>query len=175
MTEYKKYDELKGKILAFGDVVYFQELKYEVGYRYLNDKNNYSNSLIFERLGLNKTEFCSKAYGYESDFYVHDLSSRSFPECKSYDYPALTRVVLNLFALIEGKKIKGSKIKIKPINRHLVVITSCQNFVAITNSYEEAEKLAKEKTDNLTIYKLIEVAQVQNTRQVKRIKPNKKR
>lgn len=58
-------------------------------------------------------------------------------------------------------------------DKHVIVQDSCGNFVAFNNSYKEAEDLAKSNKEDLTIYKMTEVAKIFNQRTVKKI--NKKK
>lgn len=107
---YSSYSELQGNLLQEGDEVIFRletggVLNYSVqnngnGFvlflRYEEDK--YNNKLIFEKLNLERFEFCEQQYGYE----VNLLND--FPEAKPNDFAALTRVTLALFDLIEASQ-----------------------------------------------------------------------
>ena len=68
-----------------------------------------------------------------------------------------------------------SKVKIQPIEKHLILQDSCGNFIAIKNSEKEAIEYAKGyNKEDLTIYKLIEVAKISTERKVSRVKSKKK-
>ena len=93
MTQYNSYYELKTNILEMNDLVIFKiknkTLKYTVRNSYLKGPD--FNDEIFIVLGIkNKRAFCSSAYSYED-------SDGVFPQCRNGDYPALTRVALELF------------------------------------------------------------------------------
>ena len=64
---------------------------------------------------------------------------------------------------------KGKPIKVKPLDKHLVLIDSCQNFVGVKYSYKEAAELAKQQSEDCTVYKITEVANVKTIRSVKKI------
>lgn len=98
MAEYRKYSELVGATLEYGDTVFLESHKYKVQQKFLS---NYCgpNYQIFQDLYIdNATEFCSKAYGY------HAKEGCSWPECLLDDYSALTRCVLAIYKIIEGKE-----------------------------------------------------------------------
>jgi hypothetical protein len=48
------------------------------------------NNIIFTKLNLNAKDFCTKHYGYQP-------YDGFWPECKGYDFEALTRVVNALY------------------------------------------------------------------------------
>jgi hypothetical protein len=89
---YKKFNELKGKCLQKGDIVFLLDLDYEVKTNHLS--YNWENDKIFVRLGLDKSNFCSKHYGCI-------ITDGVWPNFKPHDYEAATRCVLALFKLIE--------------------------------------------------------------------------
>lgn len=112
MATYSNSAELLGKTLTHGDTVVLKDLKYKVNYcfLYLESLSN-NNNKIFDELNLDKKEFCAKHYGYES-------GTGNWPLCKDYDYPALTRVVMALFEIIEKDQLKhtfkvGDIVKVK--------------------------------------------------------------
>lgn len=100
MATYKCYDDLKHESLEEYDKVYFyfngKELNYEVRSRFLSSRDG-DNSKIFDLLKINKQEFTSKAMGYQCD-------DGQWPEYKPHDYLAATKVVLELYKLIENIK-----------------------------------------------------------------------
>lgn len=94
---FKTYKELKGKTLKKGDKVHLKDIVYTTENSFLTC-NDFINSAIFNILKLNKITFCEKYYGYEDDGYG------DWPQCEQDDFKALTRVVIALFKLIEGKQ-----------------------------------------------------------------------
>ena len=67
--------------------------------------------------------------------------------------------------LVEGKR--GRKTKQVPIVKHIVIEGSFQNVHGgIVSKYQEAEDAAKRASCEITIYKLVEVAQVKSERKV---------
>ena len=98
MSTYTNAAELAGKELKFEDVVTFtihsKIYKYEVLYSFLH-LHAPRNSTVFGVLDLDADSFASAAYGYA-------VETRSWwPRAKDYDYAALTRLVLALYAEIE--------------------------------------------------------------------------
>jgi len=72
------------------------------------------------------------------------------------------------FELAEPKKVQ------KPIEPHCVLIDDCKNWVGYKDNYKEAVELAKSQNEDVTIYKLVEVAKVSSVRKVKKVKSIKK-
>ena len=96
MEEYKCLADLQGKILEHGDTVILKGVIYIVQSRYLRELCS-NNEKIFEVLSISsKEEFATNAYGYE-------CHGGAWPECKRGDYEALTRCVIELYKIIEGK------------------------------------------------------------------------
>lgn len=61
----------------------------------------------------------------------------------------------------------GKKLKIIPVEHHLVVEDSCKNIHGgINDNYKEAEDAAKAGFGDMTIYKLVEVAKVKSERKI---------
>lgn len=111
MATYKCLADLQGKTLEYNDIVYLKGIKYTVRTRYLQEEQNCDNEKIFNVLSISsKKSFASNAYGYE-------CSGGAWPECKRNDYEALTRLVIELYKIIEsqtaiiGFKINGSYLK----------------------------------------------------------------
>lgn len=99
---YRSYNELEGNTLKYYDTLYFGSLEYKVFSANLGGIN-IPNNKIFDHLGINdKTEFCTKAYGYIAD------GTKYFPECKEKDFNALTRVALALYKEFEAKVNKST-------------------------------------------------------------------
>jgi len=99
--------EEKG-ILELNDIVvfYFKEdiIEYIVKEDYLNCKF-YKNDEIFEILKINKNKIAKKTYNYKTD-----IENKGFwPESKINDYLALTRLVKELYRIIEERKPKYTK------------------------------------------------------------------
>lgn len=107
MATYKCLADLQGKTLEYDDVVYLKDIEYQVQSRFLSERIG-DNDKIFRILSIPfKEEFATKAYGYA-------CSGGNWPECKRSDYEALTRLVIELYKIIEssiGFKIKGSYLK----------------------------------------------------------------
>jgi hypothetical protein len=68
------------------------------------------------------------------------------------------------------KDKRGKLPKPVPIDKHVVIQDSCGNFIGFRNSYKEAEDLAKSYSNDITIYKMVEVAKVTSERRVKKVK-----
>lgn len=96
MATYKCLADLQGKVLKYRDIVILKNIKYIVNTKFLSEEYDY-NERIFEDLSIpNKERFATTAYGYESD-------GGAWPECRPRDYEALTRCVIELYKIIEGK------------------------------------------------------------------------
>lgn len=81
--------------VALGDQIHFTDsIKYQVETRFLKGLTGAQNSTIFTYLGVDKYEFCKEAYGYTP-------YDGGFPESKTDDYEALTRVIKAIFAKLE--------------------------------------------------------------------------
>lgn len=114
------YSILKEYILKHGDEIVFLEEKPELAYvvreSWLGRFNSGLEIEIFNilkdkfLLEENHIDFCKKAYGYEP----HVSSKNSWPDCKTNDYLALTRVVYAIFKLLESD-IKISTIELTEI------------------------------------------------------------
>ncbi len=92
-------------ILQLSDIVEFtvnkEIIKYYVWLRFLNTKGN--NNKIFEILEIDdKYELAEKAYRYKA-------TEHQWPESKDNDFPALTRLVKELYLIIEEKEIVFTK------------------------------------------------------------------
>lgn len=97
MATYKCLADIQGKILEFADIVILNGIEYIVQATYLHERDEGKNSKIFKVLSIpSKEEFTTNAYGY-------DCRGGDWPECKLYDYKALTRCVIELYKIIEGK------------------------------------------------------------------------
>lgn len=104
MVEYKCLADLQGKTLIRGDiVVFFENLRYSVKSSFLSNIRGH-NDEIFEKLKLNPIKIAEKEYGYTPN-------DGTWPECKMNDYEALTRLVIELYKIIESPIIIGFKIK----------------------------------------------------------------
>ena len=95
----------KRKCLEFDDTVVFttneEKISYKVGDNYLRkDPIKLSNNEeIFIILKLKKYKIATKAYGYKV------ISADSdWPTSEHDDYPALTRLVRELYTIIEKKR-----------------------------------------------------------------------
>lgn len=96
MATYRCLADLQGKTLEYGDTVILKGIKYDVTTSFL--RNSFGdNDEIFKILSIpSKEEFVAKAYGYA-------CKTGIWPECKLYDYAALTRCVIELYKIIEGE------------------------------------------------------------------------
>jgi hypothetical protein len=71
--------------------------------------------------------------------------------------------------------VSKGKSKETPIIKHVVIQDSCGNFLGIKNSEKEAIVFAKSyNKENITIYKMVEVAKVTTERRVSKVKTSKK-
>lgn len=96
MAEYKCLADLQGKTLKLEDIVYLKGLRYTVYSRFLKE-DCLNNDRIFDVLSISsKEDFVSNAYGYA-------CTGGAWPECNRGDYEALTRCVIELYKIIEGK------------------------------------------------------------------------
>ena len=77
-----------------------KKYKYEVWRSFLKEENSY-NSQIFLDLKLDKIKFANSAYGYDSD-------GGDWPESKSGDFAALTRLVEALFPYCNEVTVDGN-------------------------------------------------------------------
>lgn len=103
MSTYNNYKELEGKVLKSGDKVYLKGIGYSVTWSHLSNSGG-SNRKVFDLLGLNVSDFCDKAYGYDNE-------GGDWPSAKRNDYEALTRCVLALYKVIEEKEKKHLHVK----------------------------------------------------------------
>ncbi len=94
----------KRKCLKYEDKVIFtvkeQKITYEVKETFLSNKNN-SNNKIFMILNIDKSIIAEKTYGYETRSMTSD-----WPTSITSDFPALTRLVRELYIIIEEKEPK---------------------------------------------------------------------
>lgn len=97
MATYKCLADLQGETLCLNDIVIFGNIEYKVLKKFLIECDNSDNDRIFRILSIpSKENFAQKAYGYEP-------SVGAWPECKPCDYAALTRLVIELYKVIEEK------------------------------------------------------------------------
>lgn len=131
-TVYKSFDELNGKTLRRGDVVCFKakgiNLRYTVEHNYLwNPTGN--NFEIFSELGIiDFRKLAGRVYGYRSKGGV-------WPQTESYDYEALTRLVLVLFAFLEDEETVEVRVGNKwvKVDKGATVVTLNDTYYAIIN------------------------------------------
>lgn len=96
MATYRSFNELNNKTLRECDSVYINSTKFMVNSRFL--AGGESNDVAFLELGISdkmKMKLAEDVYGYSP-------SSGYWPESKSVDYEALTRLTLVLLAFFEG-------------------------------------------------------------------------
>ena len=85
------------KTLERGDTVVFTIRGHNYEHTVESDHlscSHYDNSKVFELLGLDRYDFAKKAYGYESS------TASLWPEFRSGDFEAATRIVWHLFVVI---------------------------------------------------------------------------
>ena len=95
------------RILEFEDIVEFNFKKEKIRYRVskahlLNDKGSLYNDYIFEILKIDKNKIAQKTYNYKADI-------GCWPTSEIDDYPALTRLVKELYIIIEEREIIYTK------------------------------------------------------------------
>ena len=96
------------------DIVEFivkeEVIKYIVCFNHLWDKKHresFTNNKIFKILEIDKKEITEKTYGYEP--IKHNNNDRYFPEYRDNDFSAITRLVAELYKIIEKKEIIYTK------------------------------------------------------------------
>ena len=107
ITNLKELEERE--ILQLGDYVEFitkeKIVKYIVQYDFLlnkEHKSNGKNEEIFNILEIDRYKLAEKKYGYTTD---HGF----WPDSKQFDYSALTRLVKELYLIIEEKETVYTK------------------------------------------------------------------
>jgi len=112
ITSLKELEEKK--ILEYGDIVEFtvkkEIIKYKVCCNHLWDKDwdkHKNNNRIFEILKINKKKIIEEAYKYKPIKYSEH--NRYFSEYKIDDYPAITKLIKELYTIIKEKEIKYNK------------------------------------------------------------------
>jgi hypothetical protein len=109
MSDFVKIEDFKNPV-QFGDNIHLKVNNNifigEVRNRYVHFEG-YCNNFIFKHLNLNKYEFCSEHYGYEVGY-------GDWPEFKSGDFCALTKVLIEIFKLLDPNN-KPPKLKRKTI------------------------------------------------------------
>ena len=103
------YKDLETKSLELNDRVVFEvhglRIVYKTKEKWFDvietvPRFEVSESEIFKILNIeNHIDFCSTFYGYPA----REVSIDTWPDCKPYDYAALTRVVVALFDIVSGK------------------------------------------------------------------------
>ena len=97
LKELEKYGQLE-----LGDTVYFivgeESVEYTVDSQFLRNANTrYADSRVFILLEIDKYELAEKTYGYTL------INNTGFwPYSKLDDYPALTRLVKEIYKIVEG-------------------------------------------------------------------------
>ena len=99
------------KYLEIDDVVEFtineRIITYIVRNVYLNISNEENNDEVFRILDIDKDKMAEKMYGYK-EFKIYPRLNY-WPEIRKDDYPALTRLVRELYIIIEEKEPKYTK------------------------------------------------------------------
>ena len=102
--------EEKGK-LEHNDIVEFNVKEEILEYRVQNNfliYKSYKNDKIFDILEIDKIDVAKKTYGYEIE---NEFSRKNsyWPYSKSSDYSALTRLVIELYKIIEKQETGFTK------------------------------------------------------------------
>jgi hypothetical protein len=119
------YKDLETKFLELNDRVVFEvndtRVVYETREKWLTiidwtpECIGVSESEIFKILNIeNHINFCSTYYGYSA----REVPVTTWPDCKPFDYAALTRVIIALFDIIFGKTeiSKLKKLELTSVN-----------------------------------------------------------
>lgn len=69
---------------------------------------------------------------------------------------------------------KISQPKITPIELHITLVDACNNLVKVDKNYKDAEATAKDRSEAVTIYKLVPVAKVSSERKLVKVYSKKK-
>ena len=117
MTTITNLKELKKrKILKYEDIVVFtvkkEIIKYEAKLIFLENLKNISprdNDRIFRILKIDKWKLAEKIYKHEPRNKKTHNNPNQWPETKNTDFPALTRLVKELYLIIEEKEIIFTK------------------------------------------------------------------
>ncbi len=103
LKELEERGELKTRdIVEF--IVEKQVIKYFVCLSCLSNRDNLSYSYIFDILKIDKNKLARKAYRY-NNYIGHSLKNSCWPVSKMDDYPALTRLVKELYLIIEREPV----------------------------------------------------------------------
>ena len=106
--------------LERGDIIIFivnkEILKYKIEEIHIN-KNIYlyntissgGNDKIFRILEINKSKLAKKIYGYEAANINSAFYDINWAEAKENDYPALTRLITELYRIIEERETVFTK------------------------------------------------------------------
>ena len=101
MATYRCLADLQGKTLEYEDTVILNDIEYTVQKSFLANYGD-DNGKIFQNLKISKSDIAKQAYGYSS-------RGGDWPECKKDDYPALTRLVVELYRIIEATSTTSEK------------------------------------------------------------------
>ena len=117
MAEINSLKELEERgCLELGDIVNFTVNEEIIGYKVKGLSNRTylcshvtcgSNCIIFEVLELDKLKIAERAYEYKISFFY--IFEGAWPETRKDDFPTLTRLVKELYKIIEEKEIKYTK------------------------------------------------------------------
>lgn len=108
--KYDSFASLQGNVLEEGDHIKLHNsdifiVCYDCLVNRATDHDVYSADFdqdIFKYLGLDAYRFCENCYGYKP---LNDPNDYDWPNCKIGDFAALTRVVLELYDIVEGLKL----------------------------------------------------------------------
>ena len=107
LRELEERGELKtSDIVEF--IVKEQIIKYNVCYSCLSNRDNFPFDYIFDILKIDKYKLAKKAYRY-GDVISYSSKNSCWPVSKHNDFPALTRLVKELYLIIEEREFKFTK------------------------------------------------------------------
>ena len=147
---YRSFDSLFGNVLQENDQIEMVDSICVVSRNILVSMS--PNDVFFTKLGIDKYQFCDKYYGYPCD------RDGTWPGSKTTDggdKEALTRCVLGLFAMVEGRvyepgdEIKKTSKKKEPINfkplDKLVIDEKVKNeIISVLKQQDNAIKIFEE-------------------------------
>ena len=112
ITNLKELEE-KGELELKDNVIFIikeKKIGYSVEGNYLYYMNGGSkNDKIFRILKIDKLKIAEKTYGYKPLNIDKPFCDRNWPEIKLDDFPALTRLVKELYLIIEERKLVYTK------------------------------------------------------------------
>ena len=104
--------EEKGELELKDNVIFIikeKKIKYSVENNYLYNYGGAYNDKVFRVLKIDKLKIAEKTYGYKPLNIDKPFCDRNWPEIKLDDFPALTRLVKELYLIIEERKLVYTK------------------------------------------------------------------